>query len=89
MVMELEKTGIQTRMLFAGNIIKHPCFDDLRRSGQGYRIVPNPLPDSPIPSFLPNTDTIMNRTFWLGVYPGLSEAHIEHMIKVLRQKVKG
>ena len=35
----LESHGIQTRMLFAGNLIKHPCFDEMRRSGEGYRVV--------------------------------------------------
>jgi CDP-4-dehydro-6-deoxyglucose reductase, E1 len=59
----LEKNGIQTRMLFAGNLIKHPCFDDMRRSGSGYRVVGS----------LSNTDLIMNTSFWVGVYPGLNE----------------
>src|SRR6185369_4689972 len=56
----LERKGIQTRMLFAGNLIKHPCFDEMRASGKGYRVV----------STLANTDLIMRDTFWIGVYPG-------------------
>jgi Predicted pyridoxal phosphate-dependent enzyme apparently involved in regulation of cell wall biogenesis len=59
----LESKGIQTRTLFAGNLIKHPCFDELRKSGQGYRVISN----------LPSTERIMNDTFWVGVYPGMTE----------------
>jgi len=59
----LEKNGVQTRMLFAGNLIKHPVFDEMRASKSGYRIVGD----------LKNTDLIMNNTFWLGVYPGIAE----------------
>ena len=54
----LEKKGVQTRMLFAGNLTKHPCFDQMRKEGKGYRIVGD----------LSNTDRIMNDTFWVGVY---------------------
>ncbi|MBP2630519.1 MAG: DegT/DnrJ/EryC1/StrS aminotransferase [Firmicutes bacterium] len=66
----LEKNKIQTRMLFAGNLVKHPCFDEMRESGTGYRVVGE----------LTNTDKIMNHTFWIGVYPGMSEAMIEFML---------
>ena len=62
-VAHLEKNGIQTRMLFAGNLIKHPCFDEMRSTGLGYRVIGD----------LTNTDLVMNRTFWLGVYPGMTE----------------
>jgi len=62
LVAHLEKNGIQTRMLFAGNLIKHPCFDELRASGEGYRTVGE----------LTNTDRIMRDTFWVGVYPGMN-----------------
>ena len=65
----LEKIGIQTRMLFAGNIIKHPCFDEMRDSREGFRIV----------SDLENTDRILERTFWIGVYPGISFETIDYM----------
>jgi CDP-6-deoxy-D-xylo-4-hexulose-3-dehydrase len=63
LVGHLESKGIQTRMLFAGNLIKHPCFDEMRAKRQGYRVVGE----------LRNTDTIMDRTFWIGVYPGMTE----------------
>lgn len=59
----LEKRLIQTRNLFAGNLLRHPCFDEMRESGAGYRVVGD----------LKNTDTIMNSTFWIGVYPGMSD----------------
>jgi CDP-6-deoxy-D-xylo-4-hexulose-3-dehydrase len=70
-VNHLESKGIQTRMLFAGNLTKHPCFDEMRNSGKGYRIVQG----------LPNTDRIMNDTFWVGVYPGMSEEMLEFMVQ--------
>ena len=58
-VRHLEDNNVQTRMLFAGNLIKHPCFDEMRSSGEGYRVVGK----------LDNTDRVMNNTFWIGVYP--------------------
>jgi len=70
---QLEKSGIQTRMLFAGNLIKHPCFDEMRQSGTGYRTVGS----------LPVTDRIMRDTFWLGVYPGLSQEMIARIVATL------
>lgn len=74
----LESKRIQTRMLFAGNLIKHPCFDEMRKSGLGYRVVGN----------LENTDRIMRDTFWVGVYPGMTDAMLEDMIKVIKDSVK-
>ncbi|MEW6087960.1 MAG: lipopolysaccharide biosynthesis protein RfbH [bacterium] len=69
----LESNGIQTRMLFAGNIIKHPCFDELRKSGEGYRVIGD----------LINTNIVMNNAFWIGVYPGLKDKMIEFVIKCI------
>ncbi len=73
-VRELEARGIQTRMLFAGNVIKHPCFNELRRAGRGYRQI-GPLK---------NTDLVMNNSFWIGVYPGLTSEMLAYMIAALR-----
>ncbi len=70
-VEHLERSGIQTRMLFAGNLIKHPCFNEMRREGTGFRVAGE----------LENTDRIMRDTFWIGVYPGMSDAMIDHMLK--------
>ncbi len=78
-VAELERRGIQTRMLFAGNLTKHPCFDEMRRNGYGYRIAGD----------LKNTDVIMKDTFWLGVYPGMSDEMIDYMIYAVKQAVHG
>ena len=75
LVAHLEANKIQTRMLFAGNLIKHPCFDEMRQIGTGYRVVGE----------LANTDQIMNRTFWIGVYPGLSNDMIDFMIECVKQ----
>lgn len=74
----LEKKNIQTRMLFAGNLIRHPCFDEMRESGEGYRVVGK----------LDNTDRIMNDTFWIGVYPGMSEEMLAFMAKMLKEAVE-
>lgn len=75
LVKHLEENNIQTRMLFAGNIIKHPCFDEMRELKQGYRVV----------NELKNTDVVVNRTFWIGVYPGLSIEMLDFVI----QQIKG
>ena len=76
-VNRLESAKIQTRMLFAGNLTKHPCFDRMRETGQGFRIVGE----------LANTDAIMNRTFWIGVYPGMTEPMLDYMSETIRQEV--
>ena len=73
----IEKHGIQTRMLFAGNLIKHPCFDQMRESGEGYRVIGD----------LKNTDRIMRDTFWVGVYPGMTDEMIDYMAKIIKEAV--
>lgn len=73
-VAQLESKGIQTRMLFAGNLIKHPCFDEMRRSGTGYRVIGD----------LAMTDRIMNDTFWIGVYPGMTEEMVGYMVETIK-----
>lgn len=72
-VNHLESKGIQTRMLFAGNLVKHPCFDEMRKSGEGYRVIGD----------LKNTDIIMERTFWVGVYPGMTKEMVEYMVGII------
>lgn len=76
-VQYLERQGVQTRMLFAGNLIKHPCFNELRKNRHGYRIIGD----------LNNTDRIMNDTFWIGVYPGMTKEMIDYMIKTIRDSL--
>lgn len=67
----LEENKIQTRVLFAGNIIKHPCFDEMREKKEEYRVIGE----------LPNTEFVMFNTFWIGVYPGMNKAKLDYMIK--------
>ena len=72
----IEKHNIQTRLLFSGNIIKHPCFDQIRGTS-AYRVVGD----------LKNTDDIMNNTFWVGVYPGMTDEMIDYMAKIIIEAV--
>lgn len=74
----LEEHGVQTRMLFAGNLTKQPCFDEMRESKEGYRIVGN----------LEVTDRIMRDTFWIGVYPGMNTAMLDYMADTIIEAVE-
>lgn len=76
-VQYVEEHGVQTRMLFAGNLIKHPCFDEMRTTGEGYRVAGS----------LENTDRIMNDTFWVGVYPGMTDEMIDYMAKTIKAAI--
>lgn len=76
-VQHLESRGVQTRMLFAGNLTKHPCFDEMRKTGEGFRIVGD----------LANTDRIMRDAFWVGVYPGMTDEMIDYMAKTILEAV--
>ena len=71
----LESRRIQTRNLFAGNLIKHPAFDEMRKSGEGYRVVGE----------LKMTDFVMNNGFWIGVYPGMTNEMIDWMITSIKE----
>lgn len=73
----IESKNIQTRLLFSGNLIKHPCFDQIRGT-DAYRVSGS----------LENTDFIMNNTFWVGVYPGMSDEMIDYMAEVIIEAVK-
>lgn len=73
----IEEKGIQTRMLFSGNLIRHPCFNQLRGS-DAYRVVGE----------LENTDRIMRDTFWVGVYPGMTDEMIDYQGEVIRESVQ-
>ncbi len=73
----IESKGVQTRMLFAGNLVKHPCFNEMREKQEGYRIVGS----------LDNTERIMRDTFWVGVYPGMTDQVIDYMGKVICEAV--
>lgn len=72
----IEKHNIQTRLLFSGNLIKHPCFDQIRGTN-AYRVIDE----------LNNTDFIMNNTFWVGVYPGMTSDMIDYMAQIIIEAV--
>ena len=72
----LEDHNIQTRLLFSGNLIKHPCFDEFRDTDT-YRVS----------GTLENTDFIMNNSFWVGVYPGMTDEMIDYMAKIIIKAV--
>ena len=74
----LESRKIQTRNLFAGNLLRHPAFDEMRKSGEGYRVVGE----------LKKTDFVMNNGFWIGVYPGMKSEMLNWMIKSIREFCK-
>ena len=78
LVRHLEENKIQTRMLFAGNLTKHPCFDEMRKAGKGYRIIGE----------LINTDLIMNNSFWVGVYPGMVNTKLNEIIRHINMEIK-
>lgn len=72
----IEEHNVQTRLLFSGNIVKQPCSDEIRGT-QAYRISGG----------LEVTEYIMNNTFWVGVYPGMTDDMIDHMAKVIIEAV--
>ncbi|MEE3419175.1 MAG: lipopolysaccharide biosynthesis protein RfbH [Methanosphaera sp.] len=74
----LEEHGVQTRMLFAGNIIKHPCFDEIRDDYSKYKVI----------GTLENTNRIMNDTFWIGLYPGMTNVKLDYMIKCIKNSLE-
>ena len=65
-------------MLFSGNLIRHPCFDELRNKKTGYRVV----------GALSQTDRIVEDTFWVGVYPGMTSEMLDYMIKTIIKAVE-
>ncbi len=72
----IESKNVQTRMLFSGNLIKHPCFDSIRGT-DAYRVAGE----------LTATDKIMKNTFWVGVYPGMTDEMIDYMAKTIIEAV--
>ena len=75
-VQYIESHNIQTRLLFSGNLIKHPCFDQIRGT-EAYRVIGK----------LDNTDYVMNNSFWVGVYPGMTDEKIRYMGKIIIEAV--
>lgn len=68
----IEARNVQTRLLFSGNLIKHPCFDEYRDT-DAYRVAGD----------LSVTDCIMNNSFWVGVYPGMTDEMVDYMARVI------
>ena len=66
MVIELNEQKIGTRLMFGGNLVRQPYM-----VGRNFRTVGS----------LPEADRIMHNSFWIGVYPGLTEDHIAYMIE--------
>lgn len=73
----LEEHGIQTRLLFSGNLLRHPCFDSIRDT-DAYRAAGG----------LGQTDFVMNQTFWVGVYPGMTDEMIDYMAEMIKEAVR-
>lgn len=73
----IEEHNIQTRFLFAGNIMKHPCFLNMKEE-QDYRVVGS----------LPNTSNVMKNSFWVGVYPGMTDPKIEYMAQIIHEAIE-
>lgn len=73
----LEKYQIQTRALFAGNITRHPCFENLEE-GKDYRIVGE----------LQETDRVMHQGFWVGVYPGMTKEMLDEMVLRIHESIQ-
>ncbi len=73
----IEEHNIQTRLLFSGNLIRHPCFDQIRGT-DAYRVSGG----------LEVTDSIMRNAFWVGVYPGMTDEKLDYMIRVIKQAVE-
>ena len=73
----LEEHNVQTRLLFSGNLIKHPCFDQIRGT-DAYRVYGE----------LTGTEFILENTFWVGVYPGMTDEMIDYMAQVILEAVR-
>lgn len=71
----MENKKIQTRNLFAGNLLRHPAFAEMKKTSEGYRVA----------STLQNTDFVMNNTFWIGVYPGMTKNMLDFMIQTIKE----
>ncbi|MBT9139126.1 MAG: GDP-4-keto-6-deoxy-D-mannose-3-dehydratase / pyridoxamine-phosphate transaminase [Syntrophomonadaceae bacterium] len=73
-VQYLEKQKIATRLLFGGNLVRQPAYRDVRHRVIGY---------------LKNSDFVMNHVFWIGVYPGLSQAMLEYILDCFHRIPQG
>ena len=72
----LEDHGVQTRLVFSGNILAHPCFDMIRDT-DAYRVCGD----------LNNTDRVVSDTFWVGVYPEMTDDMIQYIAKTIKEAI--
>ena len=72
LVAKLESSKIATRLLFGGNLLRQPAYQNIK-----YRIVGD----------IKNADIVMNQTLWVGIYPGLGEAQFDYMADIIRELV--
>lgn len=72
----IENRNIQTRLLFSGDITKQPCFDAIRNT-DAYRIVGD----------LKNSDFVIRNSFWIGVYPGMTDTMVDYMVQVIKEAI--
>ena len=72
----IEDHNVQTRLLFSGNLIRHPCFDQIRGT-DAYQVAGD----------LDQTDYVMNNSFWVGVYPGMTDEMIDYMAKTILEAI--
>ena len=72
----IESKNVQTRLLFSGNIIRQPCFNEIRDT-DAYRVIGN----------LETSDFVVSNTFWVGVYPGMTDTMIDYMAEVIKEAV--
>ena len=72
----IESKNVQTRLLFSGNIIKQPCFNEIRETN-AYRVIGN----------LEISDFVVNNAFWVGVYPGMTDTMIDYMAQIIKEAI--
>ena len=86
----LEKNGVGTRQLFAGNILRQPMMTENKipiRIGKSSLLLSNKLTEKEY-KMLPNTDYIMNNTFWIGVFPALGKKEMDKISSLIHRFVK-
>ncbi len=96
-VQYLESHGVQTRMLFAGNLVRHPCFEGLQAKGAGEQAGSMQAGSEEgmaygaayrIAGELVNTDRVMRDAFWVGVYPGMTQLQIDAMAELILEALQ-
>ncbi|WP_428897645.1 CDP-6-deoxy-D-xylo-4-hexulose-3-dehydrase [Parelusimicrobium proximum] len=86
----LEKNGVGTRQLFAGNILRQPMFvdNDIALRIGASKVISSSNVSEEHYAMLPNTDFIMNNTFWIGVFPALGERELDKTSAVIHKFIE-